>query len=98
MLTCFMRSGLMVKDEIPMSYFLPLTPVMMVPKSAGCHSVLTPNLAATCVEDVDVHALHGLAVAGQELVGGVAGVDADLDHPRALDALGQLGWQGPRSG
>src|SRR6476660_7827536 len=47
MLTCFMRSGLMVKDEIPMSYFLPLTPLMMLPKSAGCHSVLTPNLEAT---------------------------------------------------
>ena len=97
MLTCFMRSGLMVNDEIPMSYFLPLTPLMMLPKSAGCHSVLTPNLAATCIEEIDVDALDGLAVAGQELVGGVGWVGADLDHARALDALGQLGWQGPRS-
>ena len=32
-----------------MSYFLPLTPVMMQAKFAGCHSVLTPNLAATAL-------------------------------------------------
>ena len=44
MLTCFLRSSLMVNDEIPMSYFLPLTPLMMLPKFDGSHSVLTPNL------------------------------------------------------
>ena len=32
-----------------MSYFLPWTPVMIEAKSAGCHSVLTPNLAATAL-------------------------------------------------
>ena len=47
MSTSFLRSGLMVNDEMPMSYFLPLTPVMMLPKFEGSHSVLTPNFAAT---------------------------------------------------
>src|SRR5215204_1059803 len=47
MLTCFLRSSLMVKDEIPMSYFLPCTPVMMEANLAVCHSVFTPNFRAT---------------------------------------------------
>ena len=47
MSTSFMRSGLMVNDEIPMSYFLPVTPVMMLPNFDGSHWVLTPNFAAT---------------------------------------------------
>ena len=49
MVTACLRSSLMVNDEMPMSYFLPFTPLMIEPKSAGCHSVLTPNLAATAL-------------------------------------------------
>ena len=70
---------------------MPLTPVMMLPNFDGSHCVLTPNLAATWLKKIDVEALDGLAVGGQELIGGVGGVSADLDHARALDALGQLG-------
>ena len=32
-----------------MSYFWPCTPVMIESNDAGCHSVLTPNLAATAL-------------------------------------------------
>ena len=51
---------------------------------------LDTELGGDRIEDVDIHALDGLAVAGQELIGGVGGVSADLDHARALDALRQL--------
>src|SRR6476469_1738538 len=47
MLTSFLRSGLMVKLETPMSYLPPVTPRMIVPKPAGTYSVLRPSLAAT---------------------------------------------------
>src|SRR5262249_23365711 len=47
MLTCFLRSALMVNDEMPMSYLPPWTPVMIVLKVAGCHSTVTPNFCAT---------------------------------------------------
>jgi hypothetical protein len=51
---------------------------------------LDPELVCDCIEDIDVEALHGLAVGGQELAGGVACIGADLDHARVLNALGQL--------
>ena len=50
MLTCFFRSSLMVNDEMPMSYLPPWTPVMMLAKSAGWNSALTPSLAATALK------------------------------------------------
>src|SRR5690349_9265978 len=50
MLTCFLRSGLMVKLETPMSYLPLVTPRMIVSKPAGCHSVLRPSLAATALK------------------------------------------------
>ena len=46
MLTCFMRSALMVNDEIPMSYFPLFTPVMIVAKSAVLPLGLDPELLA----------------------------------------------------
>src|SRR6478609_8404446 len=50
MLTCFLRSGLMVKLETPMSYLPLVTPRMIVPKPAGTYSVLRPSLAATALK------------------------------------------------
>src|SRR6476469_6185245 len=49
MLTCFLRSGLMVKLETPMSYLPLVTPRMIVGKPAGTYSVLRPSLAATAL-------------------------------------------------
>ena len=93
MLTCCLRSSLIVKDETPTSYLPPWTPVMIEEKSAGWNSASHPQLRGDGVEHVDVHALHRLAVAGQELVGRVAGVGADLDHPGVADLLRQLGGE-----
>src|SRR6478735_6927034 len=50
MLTCFLRSGLMVKLETPTSYLPPVTPRMIESKPAGTHSVLRPSLAATALK------------------------------------------------
>ena len=92
-MTCFLRSALMVNDEMPMSYFFPLTPVMIEEKSAGCHSVLTPNFAATALNTSTSKPCTVLPSPARNSLGGVAGVDPDLDHPGVLDALGQLGRQ-----
>ena len=85
-----MRSGLIVNDEMPMSYFLPLTPVMMLPNFDGFPLGLDAEFCGDLVEEIDVEALDRLAVGGQELIRCVGRVGADLDHPRTLDALGQL--------
>ena len=62
---------------------------MIVPKSAGTNSALTPNFGHG-VEQVDIQALDRLAVAGQELVGRVSGVGADLDYTAVLMFSGSL--------
>ncbi len=62
---------------------------------------LEPELGGNGVEEVDVHALDGLAVGPEELVGGVGGVDADGDGALALERGGELGdegWVGCRGG
>ncbi len=50
MVTCCLRSSLMVNEETPTSYLLPWTPVMIEEKSAGWNSALTPSLAATALK------------------------------------------------
>src|SRR4051812_41231872 len=50
MLTCFLRSGLMVNDETPISYFWLLTPSMIWPNGAVTNLAFSPSLAATALK------------------------------------------------
>jgi hypothetical protein len=43
MLTCFLRSSLMVNDETPTSYLPVLTPAMIESKLDGTNSAFTPS-------------------------------------------------------
>src|SRR5688500_4802068 len=49
MLTCFLRSSLMVNDETPTSYLPEDTPRMMVSNPAFWNSAFRPSLAATAL-------------------------------------------------
>src|SRR6266508_2549166 len=49
MLTCCLRSSLMVNDETPTSYFPDSTPGMIASNLADVHWVVRPSLAATAL-------------------------------------------------
>src|SRR6266498_405311 len=49
MLTCCLRSSLMVNDETPTSYFQDSTPGMIASNLADVHWVVRPSLAATAL-------------------------------------------------
>src|SRR3954453_19124760 len=50
MLTCFLRSSLMVNDETPTSYFPVLVPAMIESKLEGTNSTSTPNFWPTALK------------------------------------------------
>src|SRR5262245_12072352 len=50
MVTCFMRSALMVNDETPMSYLPDVTPGMIASNGADTHCVLMPSFPATALK------------------------------------------------
>ena len=93
MFTAASRSGLIVKEEMPRSYFGPSAGRMPV-NSAVCDLDLQAQRGADRLGDVDVVAHGGLAVGAEEFRGGVGGIRAHGQGAFGLDRLGQHGRQG----
>src|SRR6478752_891523 len=98
MLTCFLRSGLMVKLETPMSYLPLVTPRMIVSNPAGCHSVLRPSLAATALNTSTSKPSTVLPSAPSISLGAYVGSVPIVMTPLLLRAAGTLAasaWSTP---
>src|SRR6478609_1560758 len=90
MLTAFLRSALMVKDETPTSYLPEVTPRMMVSNPAFWNSALRPSLAATALKRSTSMPMTVLPSVSMNSLGAYDASEPTMIVPRSLIFCGTL--------
>src|SRR4029450_4798262 len=90
MLTCCLRSSLMVNDDTPNSYLPDWRPGMMASNLAGWYSVFRPSLAATALNRSTSQPMTALPSVSRNSFGAYSALIPTTSLPSDLTASGTL--------